>query len=209
MRAHIVRWLKSRFETTRAVTNTKVIDGSGAEIGHDASNDTSRYRHDHSSTGDGSARPSWVVSLEERMRTMIRAQSKLSLRIDEISRSLSERSSSPVPERRPGVDPASLLDVLDRLDEARLAVADRPAVDRGLEGIADRLEGLLGAMGVERRAEIGVPVNPTLFRVVGVEHDPALCSSEDAVVIQVVRAAALRGTSVIREGEVIVSKRSS
>ncbi|MEM9454223.1 MAG: nucleotide exchange factor GrpE [Myxococcota bacterium] len=154
------------------------------------------------------------MNLEERMRTMIRAQSKLSLRLDEISRLLSERPRSagpqsgvsPGPAQGSGLDPAPVLDVLDRLDDARRSVADRPAVDRGLEGIAARLEGLLGAMGIDRRARIGVPVDPKLFRVVGVEHSPSV---KDAVVIRVVRAAALRGTSVIREGEVIVSKKSS
>lgn len=143
----------------------------------------------------------WAQALQERLNTVARAQSKLSLRLDDVVHMLEERlPPTPLP------DPAPLLDALDRLGEAqRVLASDKPAVAQGLASIGARLEGVLGAMGVHRRAEIGVPADPKLFRVVGVETSSA---SHKGVVTRVIRAAAVRGTQLIREGEVLVSRTS-
>jgi len=156
-----------------------------------------------SDRGEPSAVPGWVEALQDRVQKVARAQSKLSLRLDEIVVLLEERRAPP-----PFPDPAPLLDALDRLDEARRAlVIDKPGAERGLASIGARLEGLLAAVGVERRAEVGVPADPKPFRVVGVEPGPDVV---EGVVTRVVRAAAVRGapSQLIREGEVLVGRRS-
>jgi GrpE len=152
--------------------------------------------------------PAWVASLQEQVHKVARAQSKLSLRLDELMHLLDERLAARAADPPSGeLDPAPVLDVLDRLDEARRTLAvERPAVEQGLASIGARLEGFLGAMGIERRATLGVPADPKLFRVVGVE---ATSEATDGSITRVIRAAALRGARLIREGEVLVGRRSS
>lgn len=154
--------------------------------------------------------PSWAGAIDERIKKVARAQSKLSLRLDELMQMLRERlpeasqAQTPTPHEP---DPGPVLDALDRLDEAqRVTSVEHPAVAQGLASIGARLEGFLGAMGIERRAQPGGAVNPQLFRVVGVEASEEV---EDGMVTRVIRAAVVRGDRLIREGEVLVGRRSS
>jgi len=153
---------------------------------------------------DGDATPPWAAALEQQLTKVSRAQAKLSVRLDDIVTRLDtlvDHAHAP-----PGdvLDPAPLLDVLDRLDEAHhILIDDRPAVARGLAALVTRLEAVLDSLGVQRVTVCGVQVDPTLFRVIGVEHGVAV---RDGEVTRVVRAAARRGARVIREGEVLVGR---
>jgi molecular chaperone GrpE (heat shock protein) len=99
-----------------------------------------------------------------------------------------------------------LLDAVDMLEQAaRHAEADRELA-AGLAGVVAKLERFLARVGLERRAAEGERPDGRLFRVVGAEPSAAL---PDGVVARVVRAAVLRGDEILREGEVIVTRRSA
>ncbi|HTP27817.1 MAG TPA: nucleotide exchange factor GrpE, partial [Anaeromyxobacteraceae bacterium] len=106
-----------------------------------------------------------------------------------------------------GPDLEEVLDALDILDEASRTLEDggnAPAAE-GLRGVADRLQRFLARAGLTRIAKPPSVLDGRIFRVVGVveRHDLA-----DGTPAQVVRAAALAGDRLIREGEVLVNRRS-
>ncbi|HEY3352692.1 MAG TPA: hypothetical protein VGQ83_05555, partial [Polyangia bacterium] len=100
--------------------------------------------------------------------------------------------------------PADLLDAMDLLDEAiRVsAAAGTPAVAAGLTGVLARLGRFLDELGLRRVASAGEPLDGKLFRVVGEEAAGA------GPGVRVVRAAVCAGPRVVREGEVILARRS-
>jgi len=162
-------------------------------------------------TPEDSEGPTWVQKLDDRLKTIARAQSKLSLRLDEFARDVEQRFERVLTHEPPAkvpalLDPTPVLDAIDRLDDAcrMLSSHDRGVTD-GLRTIGARLEGFLGSMGVERRTDVGTAPDPRLYRVVGTE---ATSEAPDGITTRVVRSAALRGRDVLREGEVLVSRRT-
>lgn len=112
----------------------------------------------------------------------------------------SNRAGAPAP-AEPRWD--ELLDALDLLDVS-VHLADS-ALAPGLAGVAARLERFLGASGLTRLAPLGHPPDGRLFRVVGTQPHPHL---PEGTIARVVRAAALRGERLVREGEVITVRNS-
>jgi molecular chaperone GrpE (heat shock protein) len=101
-----------------------------------------------------------------------------------------------------------LLDALDLLDEAIRSIdgAQGREAAEGLRGIAARLERLLTQSGLVRVRAPDRLTDGKLFRVVGTEQVPELA---DGAIARLVRAAVLEGDRVVREGEVIINRRSS
>jgi molecular chaperone GrpE (heat shock protein) len=96
-------------------------------------------------------------------------------------------------------------DAIDALAEAsRLSPDD--AHGQGLRAVIARLERFVGSAGFERHGAAGDAPDARRFRVVGTEVNDLLPSGK---VTRVVRAAICRQGQLIREGEVIVSVRST
>ncbi|KIG16181.1 hypothetical protein DB30_04899 [Enhygromyxa salina] len=140
-----------------------------------------------------------------------RAQTKISVRLDELAelvgtnhRSVLDRLDGP--SQTPPASLDEIFDALDRLDDARRTLgAEQAAVADGLAAIGLRLERFIAAQGLQRHADTGVVPQGQRFRVVGTQYNPDLA---DGIVTQIVRSAATRGDTLIREGEVIVNKRT-
>jgi len=105
---------------------------------------------------------------------------------------------------QPSLD--EVLDAMDILEEAcrTLDDAGNAPASQGLRGVIDRLERFLAQAGLTRIATPPAELDGRLFRAVGVveRHDLA-----DGAPAHVVRAAALAGDRVVREGEVLVNRR--
>ena len=150
--------------------------------------------------------------LLEGMHRLARAQAKQGLRLEELESKLeggfADLRAQLEEQQRPGgdVDWSELLDAMDALDEAARVAATTPEVAAGLRRVIERMGQFLAARGVERQVPVGRSPDARLFRVVGTETAPAL---PDGVVARVVRAAALRGAEILREGEVIVTRRNA
>jgi molecular chaperone GrpE (heat shock protein) len=84
-------------------------------------------------------------------------------------------------------------------------VAATPTLAAGLRSVASKLEATLSRVSIERKRTPGLPVSGKLFRVVGTDDRPDLPTG---AVTRVVRAAAVSGGRVLREGEVFVNKGS-
>ena len=96
-------------------------------------------------------------------------------------------------------------DAMDALDEATRLAADE-AHAQGLRAVIDRLTRFLGRAGFERRMADGETPDAQRFRVVGTEMSEGLAPAKAP---RTVRAAILRQGKLVREGEVIVSMRST
>ena len=96
-------------------------------------------------------------------------------------------------------------DAMDALDEA-VRLAPSPEYARGLKVVLDRLTSFLARSGYQRATAVGQPADARRFRVVGTEVRE---SQPPGVVVGMARAAVLRQGEVVREGEVIVSTRST
>lgn len=162
-----------------------------------------------------------TAELLELSRKIVRANTKLGLRVEELERKLeagfSDLRSKLAAQTGGGGNAGSkhdgapnLLDALDALDRAReaaMALPDRASAESmvtGLQIASERLETLLRHDGITRVFEVeSRPPNGRLFRVVGVESRPDV---PDGIVLRVVRAAAHRGDRVVREGAVVVNK---
>ncbi|ATB40417.1 co-chaperone GrpE [Cystobacter fuscus] len=141
-----------------------------------------------------------------------RAQSRLVLHVEDLERkleggfaelrsslsSLRGATSGGSSEREPPWD--EFLDAMDLLEEASRVAADG-ALASGLMGVAARLERFLTSSGITRLASIGHIPDGRLFRIVGTQSHPSFA---EGVIARVVRAAALRGERLIREGEAII-----
>jgi len=101
-----------------------------------------------------------------------------------------------------------LLDALDLLEEAIRSIggAQGREAAEGLRGIASRLDRFLAQSGLVRVSAPDRLTDGKLFRVVGTEQLPDLA---DGAIARLVRSAVLEGDRVIREGEVIINRRSS
>jgi molecular chaperone GrpE (heat shock protein) len=152
--------------------------------------------------------------LLDAVQRLTRTQAKLAMRVEELDSKV-EGGFADLTGRLAGVtQPASaddiewdgLLDAVDALAAAIHHADGNPALAEGLTGVLARVERFLTQVGIERRAPAGEAPDGQLFRVVGAEPAPGL---PDGVVARVVRAAVLRGDQVLREGEVIVTRRTA
>jgi len=152
-----------------------------------------------------------LQDLSARLQKVARAQSKLSLRLDELGSQAEanhaallarlEAPSASASAAEPRYD--DVLDALDRLDDATRSLrAEHPEAAGGLAAIAARLERFVASRGVVRHATLAVIPDGQRFRVVGTEAREEL---PVGVVTRVVRSAATRGDSLLREGEVIIN----
>lgn len=155
--------------------------------------------------------PTWGTMLLDAVQKSSRAQARLALRVEDLERklegglaemrgslsSLRGATSGNSSEGEPHWD--ELLDALDLLDEAS-RVADA-ALASGLMGVAARIERFLTSSGFTRLAPIGHIPDGRLFRIVGTQPHPSFA---EGAIARVVRAAALRGERLIREGEAII-----
>ena len=96
-------------------------------------------------------------------------------------------------------------DAMDALEEAA-RLAPEQAQAQGLRAVIDRLERFLKRAGFERRTATGETPDARQFRVVGTEASDVLAAGK---ALRIVRAAIIRQGKLVREGEVIVSMRSS
>jgi molecular chaperone GrpE (heat shock protein) len=170
----------------------------------------------------------WREELLELARKSARAQVRLTAKLDDLDaklqggftdlRSSAQRSSqsgrvaaewdgtsAALPQRGQFLD--EVLDALDTLDHAAASadVAAAPTLAEGLRSVASKLEAALLRVSIERVRTAGLPVSGKLFRVVGTDDRPDLPAG---AVSRVVRAAAVSGGRVLREGEVFVNKGS-
>jgi GrpE protein len=156
--------------------------------------------------------PTWGTLLLDAVQKSSRAQSRLALHVEDLERKLegglaelrgSLSSLRGATSGNPsGSEPPwdELLDALDLLEEASRVAADA-ALASGLMGVAARIERFLTSSGITRLASIGHIPDGRLFRIVGTQPHPSF--AEGAIAL-VVRAAALRGERLIREGEAII-----
>ncbi len=155
----------------------------------------------------------WRDALLELVQKTARAQSKLALSLENVDQKLegglSELRGSiaalSLPSAARTLDFTDLLDALDLLDEAARSSAE-PGLREGLERISSRLEGFLERQGVRRVCREGVPADGKLFRVVGTRLEP---EQPEGLIAQVVRAAVFQGDQLIREGEVLTTRRGT
>ena len=96
-------------------------------------------------------------------------------------------------------------DAMDALDEA-VRLAPSPEYARGLNVVIERLTSFLTRSGYQRDTAVGQPVDARRYRVVGTEVREA---QSPGIIVGMTRAAVLRQGEVVREGEVIVSTRST
>jgi molecular chaperone GrpE (heat shock protein) len=153
------------------------------------------------------------------LKKTARAQARLAARLDDVEQSLAtaiaELRGTLLTQLQPRAaatpaessDANDLLDALDKLD----FVADALDVGEEVEGLADglravsyKLEASLARRSIERVGTPGMEVNGRFMKVVATECRDDL---PDGVVTRVVRAAALVGERVIREGEVFANRR--
>jgi molecular chaperone GrpE (heat shock protein) len=185
----------------------------------------------HQGSPNGAAPPNedpWREELLELARKSARAQVRLTAKLDDLDAKLqggfaelrtSARSTSQsgraaewdgtsaaLPQRGRFLD--DVLDALDTLDHvaASANAFAAPALAEGLRSVARKLEAALARGSIERVCTSGLPVSGKLFRVVGTDDRPDLPAG---AVTRVVRAAAVSGGRVVREGEVFVNKGSA
>ena len=160
------------------------------------------------------AEPETQQLLAETLQKLARSQAKLAMRVEELDSKI-EGGFSDLGRRleqlgrSSSVDAASwdeLLDAVDLLHEAARQAGAGSPLSEGLAGVRARLERFLARQGIERLTAEGQSPDGRLFRVVGSQPEAALA---EGVVARVVRAAVVRGGKVLREGEVIVARRSA
>lgn len=161
-------------------------------------------------------RPAWVDELLGLMQKSARTRAWLGLRLDDIERKIEGgfanlqetlRQNAPVEPRHQVESWAwdDLLDAMDVIEEAVQSASSQgdPAMADGLRGVLVRLERFLAQAQLERLGVPGMPPDGKLFRVVGTERMPELA---EGVITRVLRAAVLRGDSVVREGAVLTNR---
>ena len=156
--------------------------------------------------------PTWGTLLLDAVQKSSRAQARLALHVEDLERklegglaelrgslsSLRGATSGNSSGREPPWD--ELLDALDLLEEASRVAADA-ALASGLMGVAARIERFLTSSGITRLTSIGHIPDGRLFRIVGTQPHPSFA---EGAIARVVRAAALRGERLIREGEALI-----
>lgn len=158
--------------------------------------------------------PDWAVELLEAVRKLGRSQAKGAALVESLEVKLEGgfadlRSAIAAAPSAPAAVPAfdAVFDALDILDEARrsLKAMGSDPVERGLARVTERLEGHLADSGLSRRVVATMPLDGKVFRVVGTVQREDL---PDGALAQVVRAAVVAGDRVVREGEILINRRS-
>jgi hypothetical protein len=158
---------------------------------------------------ESSVDPSEIFDLSQKIA---RTQARQGLRLEEIESKLEAgfadlrglvSSAAPLGESSLSFD--ECFDAMDALEEAARSVAD-PAHTQGLRAVLDRLGRFLSRAGFERQVATGETPDARRFRAVGTEASEAFAPGQ---ALRTVRAAILRQGKLVREGEVIVSMRST
>jgi hypothetical protein len=159
--------------------------------------------------------PDWTRELIEAIQKLGRSQIKATVRVETMESKLEggfaelrSAIAAARPANMPAQDPTPLLDALDILDEARrsLLSAGLTQEELGLARVSERIESFLKKSGLARYAAATEPLDGRLFRIVGTVDRADL---HDGAPVQVVRAAAIAGDRVIREGEIIINRRTT
>lgn len=149
-----------------------------------------------------------IVSL---LQKVARTQTRQGLRIEEIEAKLEagfsdlRQSLAKATSDSRGLAFDDCFDAMDALDEA-VRIAPSSEHGQGLKAVLRRLGAFLERAGYERVATVGQAVEASRFRVVGVTVDDA---QPAGTILRVARAAVLRQGILVREGEAIVSSRST
>jgi molecular chaperone GrpE (heat shock protein) len=153
-----------------------------------------------------------TVNIADLSQKIARTQARQGLRLEEIESKLEAGFA----DLRGAIDKVSLpdesslsfdecFDAMDALEEAARLASDE-AHTQGLRAVRDRLERFLKRAGFERQTAAGDTPDARRFRVVGTEASAVLAPGK---ALRVVRAAICRQGKLVREGEVIVSVRST
>jgi len=160
---------------------------------------------------DGGAGPA-PDGTADLVQKIARAQARQGMRLEEIESKLeagfsdlrSAIESAPVTGDS-GLSFDECFDAMDALEEAARLDPDGARV-QGLRGVLERLNRFLVRAGFTRQAPSGQAPDARQFRVVGTVASDSLPVGH---VVRVARAAILRQGKLIREGEVIVSVRTT
>ncbi len=163
-------------------------------------------------TADDEESDDYLAELVDLAQKIARTQARQGLRLEEIESKL-EAGFSDLRGMVEKVDLGSAsslsfdecFDAMDGLEEAARLAPDE-AHAQGIRAVSGRLERFLKQAGFERLADVGETPDGHRFRVVGTEDCDALAAGK---VLRVVRAAVSRQGNLVREGEVIVSMRST
>ena len=155
-------------------------------------------------------RPTWADELLEALQKQSRSVVKQGARLDASLGELDSRvaalhdalKASAAPAATPAIRLDDVFDALDALDEAR-RLADEPHLAAGLARVSERLCRFCERAGYTRLAPVGELPDARLLRIVGTEHDTGIGTGR---VTRVVRAAIVAGTTLVREGEAILSQ---
>lgn len=146
-----------------------------------------------------------------------RAQTRWGARLDDLACKLEGgfeelRQAARASAARTGVPPLpweELWDAMDALDDAaRLAgLGSLPGLEDGLRRTLARLDRFLAHVDMTRVSPVGAPApDGRLFRVVGTLE---LSELPEGAVVRVARAAIVRGDRALREGEVLINRRTT
>jgi len=162
---------------------------------------------------DSPPRPPWVDEVLDALRRQARSALKASAGMEaalgqsaaelkalraevrKLAQLSAERATSA---DRPDFDP--LFDALDALEQA-VDVTREPHQQAGLRRVMQRIEHFCALAGYRRVCGHGQAPDPGLMRVVGSEPVPGMAAGQ---VSRTVRAAIVRGQTLVREGEVVV-----
>lgn len=153
--------------------------------------------------------PSQLLDVSQKIA---RTQARQGLRLEEIESKLEAGFadlrglvSAAAPSGEPSLSFDECFDAMDALEEAARIAADS-AHAQGLRAVLERLGRFLSRAGFERQAATGEMPDARRFRVVGTEASEAFAPGK---ALRTVRAVILRQGKLVREGEVIVSVRST
>ncbi len=153
-----------------------------------------------------------AIELVEVSQKIARTQARQGLRLEEIESKLEAGFAdlrglidAVAPSGEPSLSFDECFDALDALEEAARITAD-DAYAQGLCAVIDRLGRFLRRAGFERHTVTRETPDARRFRVVGTEVSEAL---DPGKAVRTVRAAITRQGKLVREGEVIVSVRST
>ncbi|HEY5282139.1 MAG TPA: hypothetical protein VIM14_05060 [Polyangia bacterium] len=162
--------------------------------------------------GDAPANSLDASDLVEASQKIARTQARQGLRLEEIESKLEAGFAdlrglidAIAPSAESSLSFDECFDAMDALEEAARIAADE-AHTQGLRAVIDRLGRFLRRAGFERHTASRETPDARRFRAVGTEVSEAL---DPGKAVRTVRAAILRQGKLVREGEVIVSVRST
>jgi hypothetical protein len=180
------------------------------------------------------AAPDRLAEIVDGLQKLTRVQARQGVRLEALENKLEGGFSdlravvqrSTPPPAPASIDWDELLDAADALDEAeRTAIVDgNSAMAAGLSAVGLRIGRFLAQLDVRREKRVGADPDPAFVRVIGTV-DPAEVQVElgtpgqahvqvpvqvgEGQVARVVRATVIERGRVLREGEVLISRRAS